>query len=978
MNAPKKIIPWKSFIFRTILPTVLTIILFLSAIFFIIIPAIEKNSLDRKREMIRELTNSAWNILAKFENDVKKKILTREEAGKFAVEQIKNLHYGRHMKDYFWINDMHPRMVIHPYRTDLNGKDLTDFTDPSGKKVFIEFVNMVRQNGSGYVEYMWQWKDDKTRIVPKISYVKGFKPWGWIIGTGIYIEDVNAEIALITRNIIKIALVILFIMSSLLVFIIYNNYRSEKQRGLAELSLRESEKKYRTLVESSSEGMLMAVEGSFIYSNRTIANFLEYNQAEFGTLKLHEIFDDDKTIPQNKETRDLIAGKSFPENFEARLRTKTGKKRDVILSASEIFINGKPGFIAVVTDITKRKKAEDELGQSEKKYRTIVNNLNVGIYRKTIGKNARVIEVNPAMVTLFGCESKNELLSSSIKDFYVNPDDHKKFEEKAIDGKWEREIISLKKKDGTIFYASIWSVTVYDKKGRPKYYDGIIEDVTEKMAKEKGREKILFQLQNAMSFPNISLGSLPLEDATSCHENTTVYEAVELLNSCETDVLLIKDKNKDDVGVLTDIDFRKNIAGGKLNMDRPVSDIMSSPVISLPAGALIFEAGLAVKKQKISHMFVTDRDNKIAGVVRSDDITSIKNYSPAILLQEIQSADSSIVAAALGKTVPHLITTLINSGADISYINHLTTMIADTILQKFIGFAMDELGSAPARFSFLVFGSGGRKEQTLSSDQDNAIIYEDVADGIRESAHEYFFNLGKKVCTWLDDAGYPFCDGNNMAENPRWCRPLSVWKKYFTSWIAESSAQDLLQLKIFFDFKTAYGYKQLGRDLRDHLNRVTARHPAFFQYLSRNILRHSPPISIFGNIMLENIENHGKVFDIKSAMMPIADFARIYALRHQFTETNTVERLQRLHEKGILSKQNFDEMIFAFNHLMQVRLKAQAEDIVNNNNTPDNYVNPANLTYIEKIMLKEIFSQTKHFQARLSYDFTGRIDSGTI
>src|SRR5210317_1280836 len=324
MSVKNLSVPWKSFFVRIVLPTLLTIILFLSAIFFILIPAIEKSSVERKREMIRELTNSAWNILAKFEYDEQKGILSREQAQKQAIEQIKNLHYGQHMKDYFWINDMHPTMVIHPYRNDLDGKDLTDYKDPNGKRVFVEFVNIVKKNGSGYVEYMWQWKDDETRIVPKISYVKGFTPWGWIIGTGIYIEDVKAEIALITRNVIKISLAILLIMSLLLASIIISNYKTEKNRYIAEVALKDSEEKYRTLVESASEGMFMVVNNKFIYSNITISKLLGYNQAEFGHLKLSEIFESDKNSSGYQSVQNLIAGRSVPDRFEAQLKTKTG------------------------------------------------------------------------------------------------------------------------------------------------------------------------------------------------------------------------------------------------------------------------------------------------------------------------------------------------------------------------------------------------------------------------------------------------------------------------------------------------------------------------------------------------------------------------------------------------------------------------------------------------------------------------------
>ena len=169
---------WRSFLLRIVVPTILTIVLFVMALFTIIIPTIEYNSLERKREMIRELTNAAWNILAKFEYDEQKGLLTRQEAQQPAIAQVKNLHYGERMKDYFWINDMHPRMIIHPYRSDLDNTDLSDYKDPSGKKLFVEMVDVVRRDGAGYVEYQWQWQDDTTRIVPKISYVKGFHALG--------------------------------------------------------------------------------------------------------------------------------------------------------------------------------------------------------------------------------------------------------------------------------------------------------------------------------------------------------------------------------------------------------------------------------------------------------------------------------------------------------------------------------------------------------------------------------------------------------------------------------------------------------------------------------------------------------------------------------------------------------------------------------------------------------------------------------
>ncbi len=182
---------------RLILPALLAVALFIISIFAVIIPAFRSTIMDRKREMIRELTNSAWSVLHEYNVEEKKGHLTTEEAQKRAISDIRFLRYGEERKDYFWITDMHPRMIMHPYQPNLEGQDLSGDAgrDHTGKKLFVEMVDVCKKNGSGYVEYMWQWKDDPSRIVPKVSYVKGFAPWGWIVGSGIYVEDVRERVA---------------------------------------------------------------------------------------------------------------------------------------------------------------------------------------------------------------------------------------------------------------------------------------------------------------------------------------------------------------------------------------------------------------------------------------------------------------------------------------------------------------------------------------------------------------------------------------------------------------------------------------------------------------------------------------------------------------------------------------------------------------------------------------------------------------
>ena len=219
---------------RIILPVSLTVILFGMTIFLLVLPLIQEKLMDGKREMIRELTESSWSILAAHAQKEKDGVLTRAQAQASAIENLRRLRYGPELKDYFWINDMHPHIVMHPYRTDLEGKDISEYADPNGKRLFVEFVKVVKAKGAGYVDYEWQWKDDPDRIVPKISYVKGFEPWGWIVGTGIYVEDVRADIASITRKLTLISVGILAVILALSAYIVRRGVIVEQEKKQAE------------------------------------------------------------------------------------------------------------------------------------------------------------------------------------------------------------------------------------------------------------------------------------------------------------------------------------------------------------------------------------------------------------------------------------------------------------------------------------------------------------------------------------------------------------------------------------------------------------------------------------------------------------------------------------------------------------------------------------------------------------------------
>jgi signal transduction histidine kinase len=193
--------------------------------------------MEQKKTLIAAEVQTVLSILQYYEQQTKSGEFSLKTAQDLAIKQIRGLRFGLEGKDYFWINDMQPRMVMHPYLSNLDGQDLSNYSDPEGKLLFKEFVDVVRKDGAGYVQYYWQWKDDQKRIVPKISYVKLFKPWGWIIGTGVYIEDIRGEIAKLTKELIFISVGIFMIILLLSVYIIRNSLKEMIKRLVAEKDL---------------------------------------------------------------------------------------------------------------------------------------------------------------------------------------------------------------------------------------------------------------------------------------------------------------------------------------------------------------------------------------------------------------------------------------------------------------------------------------------------------------------------------------------------------------------------------------------------------------------------------------------------------------------------------------------------------------------------------------------------------------------
>ncbi len=301
-----------------VLPALAAIALFAVAMFGLFLPNFENALLERKRETIMELTSTVWSMLSETEKQVQASLLTPDAARGQAMERIRALRYGREGKDYFWLQDLSPKMIMHPYRVDLEGEDLADFTDPQGTYIFKVFADKVRRDGDGYVDYVWQWKDDPERMEAKESYIRLFEPWGWVIGTGLYINDVNAEIRALELRIYHAMLVVIGFLTLMFSVMLRSGLKSERLRLSAEKRLHESNARYVSLVYAAAEGVLFVRNQRCVYANPIFLELANCEADELELLNWREIF------PSVEQQPPLLGGSGVEVYTDSLMHRRDG------------------------------------------------------------------------------------------------------------------------------------------------------------------------------------------------------------------------------------------------------------------------------------------------------------------------------------------------------------------------------------------------------------------------------------------------------------------------------------------------------------------------------------------------------------------------------------------------------------------------------------------------------------------------------
>ncbi len=480
---------------------------------------------------------------------------------------------------------------------------------------------------------------------------------------------------------------------------------------------------------------------------------------------------------------------------------------------------------------------------------------------------------------------------------------------------------------------------------------------------ELRKHKITPKSESTLYLFSVQLKDLIQRKPETIGQGESIQAAAKKMAEKHIGSLLVRGQNDAITGIVTDKDLRIKVVAKGLGFSEPVRKIMSSPVKKVSAMTVAFDALLTMMQEQVHHLAV-EQAGEIIGVVTAHDIMVLQGSSPLYIFREIVSKQRIEDLYPISQKVPFIIRNLLDEGARSNNITRVITILNDLILEKLLTLLQDEMGMPPVNYCWLLMGSEGRKEQTFRTDQDNALIYEDPADEeVSKAAQEYFRNFGKEAIEHLVKCGFPRCPGDIMASNQRWCQPYRTWEGYFDDWILRPEPDEVRNATIFFDFRPGFGDLHIGRSLRDHLNKMSQKYSIFQYHLARDCLAIRPPLTFFRNFIVEKDGEHKNRLDLKTrGIVPFVDFARLMSLRHGIKETNTLMRLQGLYEKDFISRDIFLESKEAYEFLMQLRLVHQMR-LLEDGKEPDNFIDPGDLTELEKKTLKEAFSVIGRIQA---------------
>jgi CBS domain-containing protein len=464
------------------------------------------------------------------------------------------------------------------------------------------------------------------------------------------------------------------------------------------------------------------------------------------------------------------------------------------------------------------------------------------------------------------------------------------------------------------------------------------------------------------------------EQVLSCSPDTSIQVAAQLMSDAQVSSIVICDDGGLPLGILTDKDLRSRVLASGVSPSKAVEEVMTSPTVTAKKQDGFANIYLMMIRHRLHHLVLTEDgtpNTPTCGIISDHDIFLSMGNSPAVLIHGLMNTDQVSDMKLIRDRAEQMLRYYLENEISMEFVASVMTEINDVIINRALEMSERVLSSdypdmREIRYCFLSMGSEGREEQLLRTDLDNAILYQDVADGMQDRASEYFQKLGENVIEVLLACGFDPCPGKIMASNPEWVQPLSKWKGYFSEWILHPSPEALLKASIFFDYRAVAGHKALAEELTQHIYLQIREKQIFLNFLAQNALKNPPPLGFFKDFVVEKSGENRDQFDIKMrAMLPLTDLARLLVLSHQVVGiNNTFRRFEKLAELEPGNTELFSQAGKAYEILMRMRALEGLK-----NQSSGRYIRPKSLGKLQRQLLKNAFTPISELQEIVNIRF---------
>ena len=443
--------------------------------------------------------------------------------------------------------------------------------------------------------------------------------------------------------------------------------------------------------------------------------------------------------------------------------------------------------------------------------------------------------------------------------------------------------------------------------------------------------------------------------------DTSIKAALTHMQDAAVGSVVVVDTAGKPLAIITERDIVPRVVLAAVDIEASVMGIATTPVATLGQRETATDAALLMAERGFRHVVVVDDIGAVCGVVSERDLFALQRHTLTGIGGEIRRAKTLSQLTVCALDARQLARNLIAQGVEALAMTRFVSHLNDQITRRLLDLVSARHGLSANNGCWIALGSEGRHEQTISTDQDNALILSSDCNKTIALAAAREVNEGLAAC------GFPLCKGNIMASNPALALTFDEWRGQFTNWLERGDPKSLLQANIFFDLRALWGNAELASTLQRDVLAHASANQRFLKQLADNAREVEPPLNWLGNLSATDEVDGAAVVDLKRfGIRPFVDAARVLALASACAETNTVERLQALQKIGKLTSREVSEWRDAFSFVQSLRMRAQERNPIA---SAPNSVAIADLSPMDARILKDCFRQARKLQQRLAVDY---------